>query len=116
MKSYWFAIGSAVLAINLTALGENMLSSEKDRISYGIGMDIGRNITNRQVDINPDALAAGLKAIVNGSKPLLNDEEYRQAMTGLQAQMQAKQAERMKQMEAKNKEAADKTKKEGQAF
>ncbi len=104
------------MALCLPVTAAEMLSSEKDRISYGIGMDIGRNITNRQVDINPDALAAGLKAIVSGSKPLLTEEQYRQAMMALQTQMQAKQAERMKQMESQNKQAGEKTKKEGDAF
>lgn len=105
-----------MLAMGLPGFGADMLTSEKDRISYGIGMDIGRNITNRQVDINPEALAAGLKAIVSGTKPLLTDEQYREAMAALQAQMQAKQSERMKQMDVRNKELSEKTKKEGEAF
>ncbi len=116
MKLHCITICSLILGLGLPAFGADILSSEKDRISYGIGMDIGRNITNRQVDINPDALAAGLKAIISGTQPLLTDQQYREAMTALQTQLQAKQADRMKQMEARNKEQNDKTKKEGEVF
>ncbi len=93
-----------------------MLTTQKDKISYGIGMNIGRSITNGQIEINLDALTAGLKAVVTGTQPLLNDEQYREAMGALQTQMQAKQAERMKAAEAKNKELAEKTKKENEAW
>jgi FKBP-type peptidyl-prolyl cis-trans isomerase len=104
------------LALALPAMGEDVLTSQKDKISYGIGMQIGRSLTNAQLDVSLDALVAGLKATVTGTKPLLDDAGYREAMMALQTQMQAKQAERMKQMEAKNKEAAEKGKKEGEAF
>lgn len=97
-------------------MGQDALSTEKDKISYAVGMQIGRSITNSQLDVNFDALSAGVKAILNNSKPALDDAGYRDAMTALQNQLQAKQADRAKQAEAKNKEANDKLKKDGEAF
>ncbi len=116
MKLHWFTILCALLIWNFAAMGADMLSTEQERISYGIGMQIGRNITNNQLEINLDSLYAGIKTVVNGTKPLLTDEQLREAMTSLQTKMQAKQAERMKQMETQRQEAALKTKKEGDAF
>jgi FKBP-type peptidyl-prolyl cis-trans isomerase FklB len=92
------------------------IKTEKDKISYAIGVDIGKNITNRQVEINPDALAAGLKSIVTGSKPLLNEEQLKEAMTVLQTTMQAKMADRMKVQQSEQKESGEKNKKEGEVF
>jgi FKBP-type peptidyl-prolyl cis-trans isomerase len=114
MKLYQFAILSMALALPSTA--QESLTNQKDKISYAVGMQIGRSITNSQLDVNFDTLAAGMKAIISNNKPLLDDAGYGEAMTALQAELQAKQAERQKQIEAKNKEAAEKIKKEGQEF
>lgn len=92
------------------------LKTDKDKISYAIGMDIGRNITNNQVDINIDALAAGVKAMVSGAKPQLSDEQFKDAMGILRSNMQARMADRMKAQEATQKAAGEKNKKEGEAF
>ena len=110
-------VSLVVAGISAAALAADVdIKTEKDKISYAIGVDIGRNITNRQVDINPDALAAGLKSIVTGSKPLLTDDQLKEAMTSLQNTMQAKMQERMKVQQAEQAQAGDKNKKEGEAF
>ena len=106
-----------VAGISAAASGADVeLKTEKDKISYAIGVDIGKNITNRQVEINPDALAAGLKSVVTGGKPLLTDEQLKEAMTSLQTTMQAKMQDRMKVQQAEQQQAGDKNKKEGEAF
>jgi FKBP-type peptidyl-prolyl cis-trans isomerase FklB len=97
-----------------------VLKTPKDKMSYSIGMSVGRNITNQSIDINPDILAAGLKAIVVGAKPLLTDEEFQESMkalnTEVQAKMQAKRAEMQARQTEQVKEAAEKNKKDGEAF
>ena len=108
-------------ALNLSAAEDNpLVKTQKDKISYSIGLDIGRNITNSQIDINLDALAAGLKSVITGSKPLLTEEESKEVMNAFRTEMQAKQQARMKEMQAKqaekSKEQADKNKKEGEEF
>src|SRR3954469_5686109 len=100
-----------------------VVKTPKGKMSYGLGMDIGRNITNTLIDLDPDALAAGIKAVVSGGKPLLNEQEATDAMNEFRSQMQGKQAERQKmmqekqkQMQEKNKELGAKNKKDGEAF
>jgi FKBP-type peptidyl-prolyl cis-trans isomerase len=114
MKLYQFAILS--LALAFPAMAQEPLASQKDKISYAVGMQVGRSITNSQLEVNFDALAAGMKAIINNEKTLLDDAGYADAIGALQKELQAKQVERQKQQEAKAKEAADKLKKEGQDF
>jgi len=97
----------------LAAEESPLLKTPRDKISYSIGMNIGQSITNQGLEINPDAMAAGLKAVVTGAKPLLTDAEFQESMKSFneerQAKMQAKQAEMAK-------EAGEKSKKEGEAF
>src|SRR3712207_874493 len=98
MKLRLIALWLAPAAIAVAAPLD--MKNEKDKISYAIGVDIGKNITNRQVEINPDALAAGLKAVVTGAKLELSEEQLKEAMNSLQQTMQAKMGERMKQQQA----------------
>ncbi len=83
-------------------------------------MDIGRSITNQAIDINPEALAAGLKAMLGGGTPLLTEGEYLEHMkafrTEMQTKMQAKRAEMQAKQAEQGKETGEKNKKEGEAF
>ena len=108
-------------ALSLSAAEDSpLVKTQKDKISYSIGLDIGRNITNSQIEINIEALTAGLKSVITGTKPLLTEEESKEVMNGFRTEMQAKQQARMKEMQAKqaekSKEAAEKNKKEGEDF
>jgi FKBP-type peptidyl-prolyl cis-trans isomerase FklB len=68
------------------------LKDAKDKASYSIGLNIGSNLKRQNVDLNPDAILAGLKDAISGKKPLLNDQEVREAMMSLEKDMQQKQA------------------------
>ena len=108
-------------ALSMSAAEDSpLVKTQKDKISYSIGLDIGRNITNSQIEINIEALTAGLKSVITGTKPLLTEEESKEVMNNFRTEMQAKQQARMKEMQAKqaekSKEAAEKNKKEGEEF
>src|SRR5262249_34460787 len=89
---------------------------KKDKLSYAIGMDIGRTFKRQAIDINPEILLSGLKDIVNSNKTLLTDEEQRETITAWQSEVRAKQNElRAKQNEGL-KQTGEKNKKDGEAF
>jgi FKBP-type peptidyl-prolyl cis-trans isomerase FklB len=97
---------------------DSSLKTPKDKVSYAVGAQIGADMKRQTVDIDPAVLAKGLKDSFQGSKLLLTDQEMREAVSGLQQQMAAKQAERMREVGAKNKQAgaaflAENKKKEG---
>jgi len=105
------------LAIGLWAADDSAaLKTQRDKISYALGMDIGRNITNQQIEINADALAAGIKAVVTGAKPLLTDQELQEAMNAFRTEMQAKRTERFKQQAERTKVQGEQSKKDGETF
>ncbi len=79
------------------------LKSEKDRISYSIGMDIGNNFKKQSLDIDPDVLSRGIKDALAGNKPLMSEQESAETMTKLRKQVMAKQAEMMKEAGKENK-------------
>jgi FKBP-type peptidyl-prolyl cis-trans isomerase FklB len=91
------------------AADDPVLKSQKDKVSYIIGLDIGKTFKNQGVDIDPDLLVRGLKDTLGGKKPILGDQEIQETMGAFQKEMMAKQ-------EAQAKKAGEKNKKEGDAF
>src|SRR5512135_3571238 len=79
------------------------LKTDKEKISYSIGMDIGGNLKQGSVEVDPDLLAKGLKDSYGGGKTLLTEDQARQAIADLQKTLIAKQAEAMKQLSEKNR-------------
>jgi len=84
------------------------LKSEKEKLSYSVGMDIGSNLKRQSIEVDPELLAKGFKDSYSGGKTLLTEEESRQAIQNFQKQMMAKQAEAMKQQAEKNKAEGEK--------
>ena len=110
MKLRFMTVLCAVLIAGLAIAAEKVeLKTQRDKVSYSIGLDIGNNLKKQAVDINPDAFAKGLKDAFAGRKPLMTEQEIRETMTAFQQEMIAKQLERSKGLGEKNK-------KEGEAF
>jgi FKBP-type peptidyl-prolyl cis-trans isomerase FklB len=86
-----------------------VLTTDKQKASYAIGMNVGTSIRRQSVDVDPDILARGLKDALAGGKTLLTDDQAKAALTAIQAQAR-------KAQEEKAQVAAVANKKEGDAF
>jgi FKBP-type peptidyl-prolyl cis-trans isomerase len=85
------------------------LTTQKDKVSYAIGMNIGRGLHRDAVDVDPKLVLRGLQDGMAGGKTLMTEEQAQAAMTELQGQLRTK-------MEAQRKQAEEVNKKEGDAF
>ena len=85
------------------------LTTEKDRLSYAMGMDLGHQLKTRSLEIDPTVFARGLRDALAGGKTLLTEDEAKAAISELQKVMAVKQA-------AAAKLAGDRNKTEGEAF
>jgi FKBP-type peptidyl-prolyl cis-trans isomerase FklB len=85
------------------------LKTPKEKASYAIGMNIGKNLKRDSVEVDPAVLYRALKDAYVGNNLLLTDEEAKAALTALQAEVRAKE-------DAKLKAAAVENKKTGEAF
>jgi FKBP-type peptidyl-prolyl cis-trans isomerase FklB len=92
-----------------TAKAPLTLKTQKEKISYAIGMNIGTGMHRQSLQIDPNILLRGLKDALAGGKTLMTDEEAKAVMTQLQNEMRKAQQEKMQQAGAANK-------KEGEAF
>ena len=103
------ALALSLLACTATAADTKMtLKDDKDKISYSIGLNIGRSMKSEGLPINPDALAAAMKDVFSGAKPLLTDEEVKVVMENFQKEMQAKQLKSREEGLGKNKAEGEK--------
>ena len=85
------------------------LKTEKHKLSYSMGMDLGGQLKARSVDIDPELFARGLEDVLTGSKTLLTEDEAKKVITALQMTMVQKNL-------AEAKVVGEKNKAEGEAF
>ncbi len=102
-------LAAGLLAGTASAQETPALSSQKDKLSYALGMDLGGQFKKNSVDVDVDLFIKGLKDALANSKTLLTETEARAALTELQNEMRKKAMEAMKV-------AGDKNKKEGEEF
>jgi FKBP-type peptidyl-prolyl cis-trans isomerase len=106
---YLFALASSAMlfACEGVTQGKAGLNTHMDSVSYAIGVDIGRNMKMQKLEINTEAVAAGMKAMLDGSNTLLTDEQCSSVMMAFQQQMMAKRDEEQRASAETNKKAGD---------
>jgi len=85
------------------------LATEKQKDSYALGMNIGKNLSSQPIDLDVPTLLQGLQDALQGGKTQMTDDEMKATLTQLSAQVSAKQ-------QAAAKAAAEANVKEGQDF
>ena len=98
------ALGIVLLAGQVYAQ-KAALKSQKEKVSYVIGLNMGKSFKQQSMDIDPDALAKGFRDGFGGIKSTLTDQEISETMLAYQ-----------KEIGAKRKAQGEKNKKEGDAF
>jgi len=92
-----------------TGTANSALPTQKDKVSYAIGLNVGKGLHNDSIDVDPNIVLQGLKDGLGNGKTLMTEEELRATMMDLQNQVR-------QQMAAKKQEEAETNKKAGDAF
>jgi len=108
----WLSVicfGLGLLQLALGAEEKAPFKDQKEKISYGIGMNIGNNLKRSGYDVDVEILAGAIKDVMAGKELRLNDAQAREALMNYQKELNAKREdERLK--------LAEKNRKEGDAF
>jgi FKBP-type peptidyl-prolyl cis-trans isomerase FklB len=80
-----------------------VLSTQKDKASYAIGLNIGKGLSRDAVDVDPKIVLKGLEDALSGSKPLLTDDEVKATLMALQEDLRKKQEEKRQALIETNK-------------
>lgn len=109
MKLVAAAMTLAVTTTSIAATHNPSLSSDKDKLSYSIGIDLGKNFKRQDIDVNPEVMVKGLQDGISGNKSLLTDEQMQDVLNKFQKELMAKKT-------ADYKKQAEENKKKGEAF
>jgi len=95
--------------VPLLADDTNILTDDKSKASYAIGMMLGYNWRQQGIEVDPDIVARGLKDMQSGGATLMTPQEVQITLKEFQQRLVAKRG----QMQA---DLAEKNKTEGAAF
>jgi FKBP-type peptidyl-prolyl cis-trans isomerase len=108
MKGIWVAVlGLGLFVSAAGAQDQPVLKTQKDKMSYAIGLEMGKGVKDQGFDVDPNMLAQGIKDAIAGGKALLTDEEFRTIIADVQEEMKQKQMQAMEEAAAQNKKDGD---------
>jgi FKBP-type peptidyl-prolyl cis-trans isomerase FklB len=99
----------AAVPVLASAQEATTLKTDKEKLSYAMGMDLAGQLKANQVEIDPAVFAKGMQDLLAGGKTLLTDTEAKTIISELQKNMIAKRT-------AETVAAGEKNKKDGEAF
>ena len=83
------------------------LKTEKEQVSYVIGMQIGDSLKGAKDEVDLDTLFKAVRSTLDGKEPVLTQEEAMQVMQAFSTRMQAKQMAEFEQSGKKNAEEGE---------
>ena len=84
------------------------VNSEKGKLSYAVGWDIGADIARRSTEFDVESIIAAIRDVVAEKEPKVSTEEMRALLTALQEKVRAEQVEQFRKLSEENQAAADK--------
>lgn len=87
---------------------DKQLKDKKEKVSYSIGVDIGKSIQKQKIEINPDTFLIGFKDGQQDKLNLMSEEEIRQTLINLQTEMLEQQKAQAKELAVKNQQEGEK--------
>jgi FKBP-type peptidyl-prolyl cis-trans isomerase FklB len=119
MKRIWLAgLVLGLFACTVSAQDAPALKTPKEKLSYAIGIEMGKGVKAQGFDVDPAVMFAGLKDALSGTKPQLTDAELNTIISGVQEEIRQKQMQVMEEQGEENKKQgeaflAENTKKDG---
>ena len=93
--------------VSLSAQDAPALKTDKDKVSYGIGVEVARSFKSQGIDVDTDMVVKGLRDALAGQKLLMTDQELEATINGLQQQLRQKQIDARNAASDSNKKASD---------
>jgi FKBP-type peptidyl-prolyl cis-trans isomerase len=104
----WFMVlGILLLVAPINAAETPLLKTQKDKVSYGIGVDMARNFKQQGIDFDSDILIKGFLDQSSGEKLLMTEDDIRATLNAYQSEILQKRAQVMKAAAEENKKMGD---------
>lgn len=96
-----FALSLLMALIMGNAFAQD-ISSEKGKLSYAVGWDIGRDIKRRSTEIDVESLITAIRDIVADRDPQVGGEKMKALLAALQQKVRQEQVEAFQALAAEN--------------
>lgn len=103
------ALGAASLSIVVTGQTVPNLNTQKEKVSYALGMQMGSDFRKQGLDLDLATFTKALSESFSGGKTMLSEEEMRAILVSAKEEYQKKQA-------ALREEKAEANRKDGENF
>lgn len=103
------AVPLILLPVLTFAQGKPAPKTQMEKVSYSIGIDIGRNMKRQMIEVDIQQLARGIQDGLSASTTALTDKEMEECLTTFRSEV-------IKKMENERQKIGEKNKKEGEAF
>ncbi len=108
MKQLVVVVVLAAFAVTLPAWAQEQPTMDaKEKLSYSLGVDIGKTFKQQGIEVDPEVFARAFRAAYSGGAVALSDQEVRDTLQAFQKEMAAKQQERRKAQAETNKKASE---------
>jgi len=108
MKAVWCACVCLVLiACQGNTQEKVQLKTHVDSVSYGIGMDIGKNLKMQDIEFSAAALSAGIRDASDPTHAMLDSNAIALVMSQFRNELVMKQQEKTRSMSAKTRKEGD---------
>lgn len=84
---------AAVLLVGCGQEKEVKLETTEQKVSYGVGMNIGRQLQSDSAELDAETVIAGIRDVMSGAEPKLSEEDVQQAFQALRDEAMAEQKE-----------------------
>lgn len=103
MKLAATAIMAFTMSASFAATDAMPLNTDVEKLSYSIGVDLGKNIKKQDIELNIPAMSRGIQDAMSGSPLLLTDTQMKDALVKFQKDLMAKRSAQFEQKATDNK-------------
>jgi len=108
----WMLATAMALLTTIAALAQDAapeLKTDKDKLSYALGMNLGENFRKQGLDVDPAILVKAFAEAFNTGKTVMSEEDMKTVLTAAAANIRKKQA-------AEQAEKGEQAQKDGEKF
>jgi FKBP-type peptidyl-prolyl cis-trans isomerase FklB len=103
-----FICGLLVATNHAFAAEVKELKTDKEKLSYGIGLSVAKNLKKQSTDFDLEILIQGIRSGISGENALISEKELRKLMNNYQASIRQNAVLTKKQTLIENRNKAEK--------
>ena len=86
------AVMGLAMSTAMFAADVQTLNTDLDKLSYSVGIDLGKNLKKQGIEISPTVMAKGIEDGMNGGKMLMTEQQMKDTLNKFQKDLMAKHA------------------------